>query len=678
MNKISRGVMTFLILGLGWLASAQAAEASSLDNPGCLSCHSDKKRINVPGRDGEPRDLYGINRDKYDKGVHARLACVDCHTDIQDNRAPHRRAAPVKVDCVECHERLWEAAKKDGTAAAKPNLEKVVKNAKAHSVSFHALPRKDNPSRVNARCDECHNTHTFVMPPPKKKGSDEYDEWRRAIPALCGTNCHEKQFKTYAKSVHGDEVINAENAKAAVCIDCHTNHEVEGVKLDAFKLILPEECGQCHRKNLKSYRGTFHGQITKLGYAHTAKCYDCHGSHDIFRVDEPESKVHPNNRLNTCKTCHDGKQADLATAGFETFGPHAHANDYKRYPQMYIASRFMIALLIGVFAFFWLHSGLWYFREWMDRRKSQKQGKVPLIDRRKAGVTARWRPRAQVVADHAKDEMKHVKRFALGWRIAHLLFALLTMTLVLTGTSIMYAHSTWAPEVVKALGGAITTGIIHRVAATLFIGIFFVHFVTVMYHLLVKQRGQFKWFGPDSLIPRWQDFKDCWGMFKWFAGKGSRPSFDRWAYYEKFDYWAVFWGVTVIGTSGLMLAFPSVTATYLPGWVFNVAVLVHGEEAFLAAVFLFTVHFFNNHFRPDKLPPPDIVMFTGTQSLEEFRREHAAQYERLVASGELEKCLVDPPTAPLRRGSKILGLTLIGIGLTLLVLVIMGFVQGLQ
>ena len=118
------------------------------------------------------------------------------------------------------------------------------------------------------------------------------------------------------------------------------------------------------------------------------------------------------------------------------------------------------------------------------------------------------------------------------------------------------------------------------------------------------------------------------------------------------------------------------TAIVLPGWVFNVATIVHGEEAFLAAVFLFTVHFFNNHFRPDKLPPPDIVMFTGTQSLEEFRREHPAQYQRLVDAGELDKYLVDAPSRPMTLGSKILGLTLIAIGLVLLTLVIVGFVGG--
>jgi cytochrome b subunit of formate dehydrogenase len=186
----------------------------------------------------------------------------------------------------------------------------------------------------------------------------------------------------------------------------------------------------------------------------------------------------------------------------------------------------------------------------------------------------------------------------------------------------------------------------------------------------------FRWFGPDSLVPNWKDFIDCWGMFKWFVGKGPRPLFDRWTYFEKFDYWAVFWGVNIIGWSGLMLAFPTVTAQYLPGWVFNVATVVHGEEAFLAAVFLFTVHFFNNHFRPDKLPPPDVVMFTGTQSLDEFRRDHPAQYLRLRDSGELEKLLVDEPAKPFTVGSKVLGLTLIAIGMTELVLVIVGFLGG--
>jgi hypothetical protein len=130
--------------------------------------------------------------------------------------------------------------------------------------------------------------------------------------------------------------------------------------------------------------------------------------------------------------------------------------------------------------------------------------------------------------------------------------------------------------------------------------------------------------------------------------------------------------MAIIGGSGMMLAFPAAVASVLPGWMFNVATIVHGEEAVLAAVFLFTVHFFNNHFRPDKFPL-DIVMFTGAVPLEEFRREHALEFQRLVDAGELEKHLVDTPSPAMTLGSRILGFTLISVGLLLLVLVIVGF-----
>jgi hypothetical protein len=165
-------------------------------------------------------------------------------------------------------------------------------------------------------------------------------------------------------------------------------------------------------------------------------------------------------------------------------------------------------------------------------------------------------------------------------------------------------------------------------------------------------------------------------MFNWFFGRGPRPALDRWTYWEKFDYWAVFWGMAIIGGSGMMLSFPEATASVVPGWIFNIATLVHGEEAILAAVFLFTVHFFNNHFRPDKHPPPDIVMFTGSVPLEEFKREHFLEYKRLVETGELQKHLVDAPSRPMTLGSRILGITLIVFGLILLVLVLIGVLGG--
>ncbi|MDZ4202153.1 MAG: cytochrome C [Gallionella sp.] len=640
-----------LIFAIG-LGLASPVIAAKLDNQTCLSCHDGKKMHEVENADGDKRKLTPVMPAKFAKGVHAKLDCVSCHTYITDDKAPHKKESTDKLpSCSACHTDLWEKAKAEGKSAEKPRLGVVVENIAGYEQSFHARPNGDEPDRPNATCHQCHNTHEFNVPP---RGSPERAEWHLTTPKVCGESCHTDQLEEFAGSVHGKAVLEKGDAKAAVCVDCHTSHEIGATAASKVRLAITEKCGSCHENSLKTYRSTYHGQVGALGHAYTAKCFDCHGSHDVRKLDDPDSLMNPEYRLETCQKCHTDKKPGMrtATAGFVTFGPHAHGGDFEKYPEMWIATKGMVALLIGVFAFFWLHSGLWYYREWQDR----KAGKAPPHIDTKGLVL---------------DEKKHFRRFHVGWRVAHLVFALITMTLVLTGTSALFAHSSWAPIVSDILGGPKTMGLIHRVAAALFVGIFLVHFVYVMQKLLRSKT--FRWFGPDSLIPNWKDLADCWGMFKWFLGKGPRPRFDRWAYFEKFDYWAVFWGVNVIGWSGLMLAFPHVTASYLPGWVFNVATLVHGEEAFLAAVFLFTVHFFNNHFRPDKLPPPDIVMFTGTQSLEEFRHDHPAQYQRLVDSGELEQYLVDAPSTGFALGSKILGLILIGIGLVLLALVINGF-----
>jgi cytochrome b subunit of formate dehydrogenase len=217
--------------------------------------------------------------------------------------------------------------------------------------------------------------------------------------------------------------------------------------------------------------------------------------------------------------------------------------------------------------------------------------------------------------------------------------------------------------------------VIHRVCAVIFGTVFLAQLI-----YFVKRIGQnwrtFDWFGPNSLVPRLQDLRDIFAMVKWFLGLGPRPVFDRWTYWQKFDYWAPLAAVLFIASTGVMLWAPTVTAAILPGWTFNVVTILHGEEAILAVLFLFTVHFFNNHFRPDKFPL-DIVMFTGSMSLEEFKREHRVEYNRLVASGELEKYLVDAPSRPMTRGSKILGFTLIAFGLLLLALVLIGVFRNL-
>ena len=148
-------------------------------------------------------------------------------------------------------------------------------------------------------------------------------------------------------------------------------------------------------------------------------------------------------------------------------------------------------------------------------------------------------------------------------------------------------------------------------------------------------------FGPDTMLFTLKDVREILAALKWYFGKGPRPQYGRWTYWEKFDYFAVFWGITIIGSSGLMLWFPEFFTRFLPGWLINVATIVHSDEALLAAGFIFTIHFFNTHFRPEKFPM-DTVIFTGRMSLEELKFDKPGEYAALVASGELEKHLADP------------------------------------
>jgi len=620
-------------------AAPQATEKP--DSATCLACHGNEG-FSATAADGKPRPLH-VASDKFLNSVHGKQLCVDCHRDITE--IPHQPGVLHKVSCVQCHEDLWREAQKEGKTKDVPRLGVVIEQIDRYMKSIHARPSRVDQSRTNATCYNCHDAH-YVYP----VGSTVRAEWRLNIPNTCG-KCHAKQTEAYATSVHGKEVLQNKNPAAAICSDCHTTHDVDSPKMDAIKLGIVKNCGNCHQDSLKSYTGTYHGQVTTLGYAYTAKCFDCHGSHTIQRVKDAKSSVHPDNRLGTCQKCHQG-----ATKGFVTFEPHATAGEFGRYPHMWIAARFMIALLVGVFIFFWTHTALWFYREYKERQERKSRPHV----------------RTDELPQH---QGKQYRRFGPVWRLAHLAFALSVMMLVLTGMAVFYAESGWAKVIVTALGGPKAAGVLHRISAAIMLGIFFVHLVYFIVRI-GRNLDSFKWFGPISLVPTWQDLKDMIAMFWWFFGAGPRPVFDRWTYWEKFDYWAVFWGMAIIGGSGLMLAIPNVTASYLPGWMFNVATLVHGEEAFLAAVFLFTVHFFNNHFRPDKYPPPDIVMFTGSVPLEEFSREHALEYKRLVESGELEKYLVDAPSRPMTLGSRILGLVLLAAGLTLLVLVLVGFLGG--
>jgi cytochrome b subunit of formate dehydrogenase len=619
-------------------ATDQAAATPVLTNETCLGCHGQKgfEPAHVPA--GSPPMVL---QDRFLGSVHGKRQCVECHTNITS--IPHEKVV-VKVSCVNCHRDLLETAQEEEKPEAIAKLTGVVQMINRYMKSIHAQPSKEDQSRTNATCYNCHEAH-YIYP----KGSPNRNWSRLNLPYRCGA-CHTKELEDYKTSVHGIEALQNGNPKAAICSDCHTTHDVQDTSLDSTRLLITKNCGNCHTEELKSYTSTYHGQVNTLGFAYTAKCFDCHGNHTIKRVDDPTSRVHPNNRLQTCQNCH----LD-ATAGFATFQPHANDHDFALYPYTWVASKFMLLLLGGTFAFFWTHSLLWYIRELIDHRRNKIRPHV----------------RAEALSAAGGEPVVYYQRWPAIWRIAHLSFAICVIMLVFTGMTLFYANADWAPVISKFLGGPRVSGAVHRVFAVAFVAIFFWHLAYVTLRI-GRNWKTFRWFGPDSLIPSLSDGYDLIAMLKWFFGFAPKPQLDRWTYWEKFDYWAPFWGVTIIGTSGAMLWMKGLTATYLPGWVFNVATIFHGEEAVLAAGFLFTVHFFNNHWRPDKFPL-DILMFTGVMPLEEFKREHLVEYNRLVASGELSQFLMDAPSRPVTFASKVLGFTLMACGLLLLAMVINGF-----
>jgi cytochrome b subunit of formate dehydrogenase len=249
---------------------------------------------------------------------------------------------------------------------------------------------------------------------------------------------------------------------------------------------------------------------------------------------------------------------------------------------------------------------------------------------------------ADVAVPLAIDERLEFVRFTTLNRLLHVCMVVSFITLALTGMSLKFSYTLWAVKLSHLLGGFETAGFIHRCAAVIMFTTFTVHIVDLF---KLKKREYGSWralvLGEHSMIPGRQDLKEFIGTMKWFLHLGERPQYGRWTYWEKFDYFAVFWGVFIIGSTGLTLWFPVLFTRVLPGWFINVATIIHSDEALLATGFIFTVHFFNTHLRPEKFPM-DVTIFTGRMRVPELRRDKPREYEKLINSGELQKHLAEP------------------------------------
>ena len=259
------------------------------------------------------------------------------------------------------------------------------------------------------------------------------------------------------------------------------------------------------------------------------------------------------------------------------------------------------------------------------------------------GVTLDPAPKAALAAVGTRT---HYRRFTPFQRWVHFFIMVSFSTLVLTGMPLKYSDKAWAETWMGFIGGVQSAGMIHRFAAIIMVTCV-ICMLFYFVRILVKCRGRF--WGPGTMVPNWQDLHDLRAMVSWFVGRGVRPilKLDRYAYYEKGEFWAASAGVTIMCVTGAILWYPEVAARYLPGIVINFALVNHSGGALLAMGFVVVFwHFFHAHLRPEAFPM-DKAMFDGGLPLEEYARERPLEYVRRVTEGTLDEVLVEP-LSPLR------------------------------
>jgi cytochrome b subunit of formate dehydrogenase len=649
----------------------------------CMSCHGEPGI--VASRDG--RSLQVLPDDLH-VSIHSNVACAQCHSQVQASHERPCETITEKVDCGSCHEdqerqylrgihgqldakddpdapdclechgthrilgvddpaspvfpinvpALCARCHREGEKAATRYVGEEHDILQHYEESIHGKGLKKSGLTVTATCADCHTAHQELP------ASDAESSVNRTNIAHTCARCHHGIAEAFEESIHATATTDKE---LPVCGDCHSAHSITRTDRDSFRMEIMDVCGKCHTELAEAYFDTYHGKVSQLGYAKTAKCQDCHGAHGIFPSSDERSSLSEANAVETCRKCH-----PAATPKFAGYFSHGNHHDRIRYPAMFYAFWGMTSLLVGVFVCSGIHTLLWLPRTLALRRKQKRE--------------------------HIGDAHggKLFQRFRPIDRASHITMIVCFLTLTITGMTLKFAYTPWAVVIARALGGFQGCGWLHRLAAAAMFGLYVVHIWDLVF---VKKKIYGSWkelfFGPNTMLFTARDLREFAQSIRWFVGRGPRPQYGRWTYWEKFDYFAVFWGIIIIGSTGLMLWFPEAFTRVLPGWWINVATIIHSDEALLAAGFIFTIHFFNTHLRPEKFPM-DTVIFTGRMTIEELKEDKPEEYERLARSGELEKYLVDPLPGQTVRRMRIFGWIALTIGISVVIWIIYAMVTA--
>jgi cytochrome b subunit of formate dehydrogenase len=475
---------------------------------------------------------------------------------------------------------------------------------------------------VHARleCADCHrgfnlDLHRAAPPPPSpaEKALMEKIGAKSTAPAAiaaCG-RCHESQMSDWTASVHGQWVREKRPAAGPLCLDCHGSAHaiVKQKSAAAAGAAFAERCLKCHEDPAlvnaaglsaeagPGYRDSVHGRLHALGSPKAPVCSTCHGAHDIAAIASPDSLVNPANKVKTCAECHKGATENFA----QTFTHHPLTQRSRPIP--YWTMVFFSFLTSVVLTLLVVHVLLDFGSE-VRRIVRQRRGLTPKEPHLPPGAPV------------------SVQRFDRHQLVQHWLLIGSVLTLVITEWPLRGASVSTSATLVAFFGGVHQAGLIHRIAAIVMgaAAVYHLGYLTVM---AARRESIF------GMVPTLSDVRNIYENFSFFLGlRSERPKFARFAYHEKFDYWAVFWGVAIMFGTGLVRWFPVLFAKWVPASIIEAAQIAHGDEATLAALALFVWHLYNVHLRPSVFPM-SWTWLDGRIETHALKEEHALEYDEM-------------------------------------------------
>jgi cytochrome b subunit of formate dehydrogenase len=543
-------------------------------------------------------------------------------------------------------------------------------DAKARSLHFNKGEAKPDPEASD--CLSCHmpgknafNADGTVT----KMVSDTSNE-------TCAS-CHSDVIDAVKASVHGraDKVAGDHPG----CKSCHGGnpHAIKPVA-SLTRRAKAEMCSGCHRVDARmkrygvvpsavgSYEQSFHGKaLLRFGKEKSAGCTDCHGYHGVIPLTNGASFADREKLLGICAKCHPGAKADFCMSGASHMRLKIDSSIILRLEDL-----FFKALTYGTMAFLMGMIALDLRRKVFSRDRVPESGRFitvlialsfsALVAGLVLGVIraqgAEWAWVASValmavaLAVHfivrkprkvEKRERLYL-RFSLSQRAQHICLAVSFTVLVLTGMPLRYAQVGWSHYLQLLFGGFDGARIAHRVAAVILTGTWIWHFIFLLYRWRVADFTLSSW----TMMPTKKDFTDFFDTVKYGLGlRETPPQYDRFHFREKFDYFAVYWGMPVMVLSGAVLWFPVFFGNRLTDLGLGVAYIAHSDEALLALLAILVWHLYNTHFDPDHFPM-STVWYSGVLTESQMEREHPIEKSRLNSTGKPGKRATAPDAAP--------------------------------